>query len=84
MKSQPAMRPHNAKSPLNLRNYPVCYLCGSRWNLVPTQWTWRQRRKQDGVWWWKVIVQCSLCLLLSYAQVDEAVVHSREWKKHRR
>lgn len=76
------LRPHNVKAPLNLRKYPVCYLCGCPWELVRTQWTWKQKQVRDGVKWWKLIIQCTNCVLLTWAEADEAVLHSRNWGKH--
>jgi hypothetical protein len=79
---EPEPRPHNAKGPIDLRKHPVCYLCGHPWML------WDDPKpkyigKDDGVRTWKTVIQCISCLFLTFAYADEAVMHSRGWRKHK-
>jgi hypothetical protein len=73
--------PHNARFPIDLRNRPVCYLCGNAWELVEKL---RGTRKREGLMTWRVIVQCKFCKLMSLALADRSVMHSREWIRCRR
>ncbi len=71
-------RPHNANFPLELRKYPICYLCGGSWE----KWSQKSVGKRREFKTWKVTIQCTHCKLLTYAYADEGVMHSREWIKH--
>lgn len=74
-------RPHNARAPIDIRKHPVCYLCGGKWSMP---WEKKYRGKRDGVRSWLVTVQCDQCKLLTAGYADWAVMHAREWAKHRR
>jgi hypothetical protein len=83
---EPEPRPHNAKGPIDLRKHPVCYLCGHHWKLWddPKPKYAGMGKGFDYMRTWRVVIQCIGCVFLTFAYADEAVMHSRGWRKHRR
>lgn len=51
------MRPHNRGTGIDLRKYPVCYLCGRHWELVEKSGR-AHRKAGDSIRWYRVVVQC--------------------------
>lgn len=75
------MRPHNRMGGVDLRKTPICYLCGNPWELVEK--SKKGHKLADGFQYWRCVIQCTFCKLLTYAEADRSVLHSREWIKHR-
>lgn len=57
---------HNFPNPIDLRQRPICYLCGGNWGFV---------RIHRG----RLIVKCRRCDLTTCAKRDETVEKTRCW-----
>jgi hypothetical protein len=71
---------------MNLRQFPVCYLCGGQWRLFQPIGSRNRGRINRVTTWreWEVVVQCDKCMVVVDAVADVGVVHSREWLSHDR
>jgi hypothetical protein len=62
--------PHNKQSPVNLRDHPVCYLCGGGWILVPDEHLVYKEEK---------VVMCGSCEFATCVVLDAEVFEARRW-----
>ena len=62
-------KPHNSTKPIDLRQHPICYLCGGTWML--------DAEHGDD----KHVVECEECGLNTYATYDDAVWDARNWTR---
>lgn len=81
-----SFRIHEHRYSMDLRRFPVCYLCGGQWRLFrPIHSRSKGRINQVTTWReWEVTIQCEKCLVVVSAMADVGVVHSREWMDHKR
>jgi hypothetical protein len=66
--SNETKRPHNGHTPIDLRDNPVCYMCGGRWKLTDTT---------NSV----PVVECLGCAFTSYVNFDVEVWQARGWTR---
>lgn len=78
------MRPHNRGNGngIDLRKHPVCYLFGRHWQLLEKSGK-AHRKAGDNIRYYRLVVQCEWCKLLTYAEADRSVMHAWEWVKHK-